>query len=258
MTSALFLVEDPPAWDAVAPGASIMVTGDEGKHAVAVRRIKPGEQVFVADGRGQAIFGEVLSADKRGLDVRCDEILTAPAPDLAVTAVQALAKGDRSELAVETMTELSVATIVPWQASRSIVRWSEGERGAKQLSRWQSTAREATKQSRQFRIPEIAACASTKEVCARIATVDCAVILHEAATVTLAEHLTSWRADKGKYPATALIITGPEGGISPDELDAFIAAGAHPVLIADHVVRASTAGVVALAQLHALGGVDHG
>ncbi len=257
MTSALFLVEDPHVWAGVTAGASLRVTGDEGKHAVAVRRIKPGEQVFVANGCGQAIFGEVLAADKHGLEVRCDEILTSPVPALSVTAVQALAKGDRSELAVETMTELSVTTIVPWQASRSIVRWSEGERGAKQLSRWKSTAREATKQSRQFRVPEITSCASTKEVCARIATVDCALILHEAAPVTLTEHLNSWCSQNGKRPTTALIITGPEGGISPEELEAFIAAGAVPVLIAEHVVRASTAGVVALAQLHALVGVGH-
>ena len=243
MTDALFLVEEAALADAVV-GGEIVVGGDEGRHAVVVRRIRPGERVLVADGRGSAVRGAVLSAEKSsGLRVRVDERLTEPQPDVRVSVVQALAKGDRAELAVETMTELGVAEIIPWQASRSIVRWSDGERGAKQLARWQAAAREATKQSRRFRVPPLSDPLTTKQICERIAASPAAYVLHEDAT--------DWLADQ-RPAADVLAVVGPRGGISPDELDAFGAGGALPVLVSDAVLRTSTAGVVALAQLQAL------
>lgn len=243
MTDALFLAP----LDGAVLGSEVVVGGDEGRHAVTVRRIRPGETVFVADGDGHAIHGEVVEATKAGLRVRVDGLYTSAEQQLRVVAVQALAKGDRAELAVEIMTELGIAEIVPWRASRSIVRWDTGERGAKQLSRWQSTAREATKQSRRFRVPPVTEPVRTDELCARIAVADACYVLHETAT--------DWLRDVD-VPASGevIVIIGPEGGISPDELDAFVAAGGRPVLVSDAVLRTSTAGVVALAQIQAMTG----
>lgn len=248
MTDALFLVPEV-TFTPDHVGAVVPLEGEEGRHAAVVRRISVGERVLLADGQGHALRGEVVMASKRGLEVRAEDFLAEPEGFFEVTAVQALAKGDRGELAVETMTELGIDRIVPWQASRSIVRWSEGERGAKQLSRWQSTAREASKQSRRFRVPTIEQVASTAGVCDLIASVDLALVLHEEAQDWLAAVLRERMAQGA--PRSVLTITGPEGGISPEELQTFVAAGAHPVLVARHVLRASTAGVVALAQLQA-------
>lgn len=238
MSAALYLADI----DGAAVGTVVRVTGDEAKHAVTVARTKPGEVVLLSDGKGSAVSGPVVSAVPGEMLVEVAQVLS---DDSAVefVAVQGLAKGDRSERAVEMLVEVGARRIVAWQASRSIVRW-QGDRGAKSLAKWQSTATAAMKQSRRFHLPQVEA-ASTKQVAALLAGFDLALVLHEEAT----EHI----ADV-ELPATGSIavVIGPEGGISPEELDAFREAGARLVLMSDGVLRTSTAGAVAVGQLHAL------
>ncbi len=240
MSDALFLAR----FDQVRIGGIVEVTGDEARHAVVVKRTRPGESVLLADGAGRAVRGHVVAAEKNRLAVEVTEILESPPRAHRFVVAQALAKGDRSELAVEIMTELGVDEILAWQASRSIVRW-QGERGAKALGRWAATAREATKQSRRFRIPEVSA-ADTTRVAERIRAAELALVLHESAEKTLS---------RVNLPEAGeiLLVVGPEGGISPDELERFQQAGAVPVRISDGVLRTSTAGAIALGQLTVLG-----
>lgn len=240
MTAPLFLA--PELADPLPPvGGELLLGGDEGRHAAVVRRIGPDEVVLVADGRGRGVRARVLEASNAGLRLEVLEQLDAPEPALRVVAVQALAKGDRSELAVEMLTEVGVTEIWPWQASRSIVRWS-AERREKSLARWRSTAREAAKQSRRLRVPEVRPVLSTAQLCAAFADVDLALVLHEEATTPLRDV---------PLPAhgTVAVVVGPEGGIAAEELERFGAAGARPVLVSDAVLRTSTAGVVAVAGL---------
>lgn len=240
MTDPLFLLERL-AGTQPALGGEVLVDGPEGHHAVAVRRLRAGERVVVADGAGGGVRGEVLDATKAGLRVRVDELLDEPAPAVRLVVAQALAKGDRAELAVEMLTEVGVAELVPWQASRSVARWS-ADRVDRGLTRWRSTAREAAKQSRRLRVPSVSDPVTTKALVQRLAVADLALVLHEDATLPIA-------AVDLPAGGEVVVVVGPEGGISPEELAAFDAVGARTVRVGDHVLRTSTAGVVALAAL---------
>ena len=130
---------------------------------------------------------------------------------------------------------------MPWAASRCITQW-KGERGLKALAKWRATAREAGKQSRRVRFPEVADAASTKQVAALLADADFAAVLHEEGSEPLAT---------AELPAAGhiVLVVGPEGGVSPDELAAFSDAGAKPYRLGRSVLRTSTAGTAATALL---------
>jgi 16S rRNA (uracil1498-N3)-methyltransferase len=240
MTDPLFLL-DGLADPLPLVGDHLTLAGDEGRHAAVVRRIRRAETIMIGNGRGRGVRGVVVDVGAANLVVEVTNHLTSPPESRCFVAAQALAKGDSSELAVEMMTEMGVHEIVPWQAARSIVRWSP-ERTARSLARWRSTVREAAKQSRRLVVPQVSEPVTTQQLAHRAASVDLALTLHNEGAASLAEL---------DLPATGtvLIIIGPEGGISAEELSELTQAGAQPVSISDGVLRTSTAGVVALAGL---------
>jgi 16S rRNA (uracil1498-N3)-methyltransferase len=238
VTDPLFLLDD---LGRPVLGTRVALGGPEGRHASVVRRIGIGEMIMIADGLGSGVRGPVVAVDKSGLVVEVTEQLQTPVRARRFVAVQALAKGDRSELAIEMLTELGIDEIVPWSAARSIVRWT-GDRAEKSLSRWRSTVREAAKQSRRLTVPTVTEARTTKQLATRITEAAIALVLHEDATESLVDV-------ELPTAGTVMIIIGPEGGITAEELDALLAAGAHAVSISDGVLRTSTAGVVALAGL---------
>jgi 16S rRNA (uracil1498-N3)-methyltransferase len=223
----------------VAAGATVVVEGDEAHHAVVVRRTRVGEQVVLVDGSGTSATGVVTGTSKSALTVSVSSVGVAPAPSPSVTVVQAIPKGDRAELAVEVLTEIGTDRIVPWAASRSVGVW-RGERAVKSLSKWRATAREAGKQSRRAWLPEVTAMATTAQVAALVEKADLAVVLHESATSPLA-------AVSLDGVSSIVVVVGPEGGITGEELAAFGAG--HVVRMGEPVLRTSTAGVAAVAAL---------
>lgn len=244
MTAPVFVVETFPTFENTAAGGDrrYVLEGPEGRHAVSVKRLHAGEDVVLTDGAGR--WADCVVMDTEGKDrliLRMDSVQEEAAQEPRITVVQALPKGDRGELAVETMTETGVDAIVPWSASRCITQW-KGERGLKALGKWRATAREAGKQSRRVRFPEVADAASTKQVAALLGTADFAAVLHEEGSEPLAT------AD---LPAAGhiVLVVGPEGGVSPDELAAFADAGAKPYRLGRSVLRTSTAGTAAAALL---------
>jgi 16S rRNA (uracil1498-N3)-methyltransferase len=231
----LFLLDTLPDSD------ELLIDGSEGRHAVEVLRLAPGERVRVGDGRGAVAEGNVVAAGTEGLRVAVRARFEVPAPEPEFVLVQALPKGDRGPLAVDLATELGVDRIVPWTAARCVSRWRD-DRVAKGVAKWRATARAASKQSRRPRVPEVTDPMTTREVCGLLDDADLAVVLHEQARRPLSEL---------QIPRTGVIavVVGPEGGLTDGEVVAFRAAGAEAVRLGAEVLRTSTAGAAALAAL---------
>jgi 16S rRNA (uracil1498-N3)-methyltransferase len=274
VSAPLFLVEALPG------GGSFTLDGPEGHHAATVQRLRVGEALVLADGRGGTASAEVTAVARGSIEVAIIGRSVAAAAEPRLVVVQGIAKGDRGELAVQAMTEVGVDEIVPWAAARSVAQW-RGDRGHKARDKWAATAREAAKQARRAWLPVVAGdpdC-STKQVVTRISAATVAFVLHEEATERLTTASLPWApnthgnqtepipggaqsevipagAQSGVIPLGAqskggeiVLVVGPEGGISDGELDAFVAAGATAVRLGDSVLRTSTAGVAALSVL---------
>jgi len=233
----LFLVPDLPA------AGAFVLDGPEGHHAANVQRLRVGEALLLADGRGGTAAAVVSAAGRGSLTVEVGEPGYEPAPQPRIVVVQGLPKGDRGELAVQAMTEVGVDAVVPWSAARSVTQW-RGERGERARDKWAATAREAAKQARRSWLPAIEPAGPTPAVAARLTRAAAAFVLHEEADDALATV---------ELPAGGeiVLVIGPEGGIAPEELAAFEAAGARSVRLGRTVLRTSTAGVAALSVLSA-------
>ena len=237
MSLPLFLVE-PGTLDG---RATVRLDGEEGRHAAVVRRVRVGEQVELSDGTGTVARCAVEGVDRRVLTCRVLELVERPVPAPHLVVVQALPKGERGELAVELLTEVGVDEVVPWGAARCVARW-RGEREARGVRRWRAASREAAKQSRRAWVPEVTGLSTTADVTSRLASADLALVLHEGTARPIA-------AVRPPESGELVLVVGPEGGITPGELEVFEAAGALPVRLGPSVLRTSTAGAVAAGVL---------
>jgi len=241
MSAPVFAI-DPGALAGAHAGSVLMLDGPEGRHAVTVIRLRVGEPVHLVDGRGTRAIGVVHGHDGRSIlevDVVDVEVEAVPTPRIVV--VQALAKGERGELAVEQLTEIGVDVIVPWAAANCVVQW-RGDRELKGYQRWAVAAHSAAKQSRRAWFPQIADLANTDDVVKLIRGAARAVILHETAEQAI--------GNIEMPPSGELVlIVGPEGGLAPEELEILQWAGAVAVRLGPTVMRTSSAGMVGVAAL---------
>jgi 16S rRNA (uracil1498-N3)-methyltransferase len=238
MSLPVYLISSPAGLEA---GSVVTLDGDEGRHAVVVKRTRVGEQIAVTDGAGTTAICTVTATDRSSLAAEAVSVQVHDPELPRVVVVQAIPKGDRGELAVEMLTEVGVDVIVPWAAARSVAVW-RGGRAEKSLARWRSTAREAAKQARRSWFPVVEEPVSTEQVAALLRGASVPVVLHEAASGPLADLPVPGRGE-------VVIVVGPEGGLSDEELEAFAAVGAEPVRLGSTVLRTSTAGVAATAAL---------
>jgi 16S rRNA (uracil1498-N3)-methyltransferase len=241
---------EPMFWTefATAPksGEQIELGGSEGKHASTVRRMRVGEAIQLTDGMGLRVKGSVAEVLPKSLVVQVLEVSTDAQPTNQFFLVQALAKGDRDELAIQAATELGAVAMIPWQAERSISRW-DAAKASKGQARWQLICDEAAKQSLRTHFPVVAMPLNSDELAKIVDDFDSVLILDPTAKLGLAKV----EGLKGKIA----LVVGPEGGISEVELELFEKAGATRVHLGESILRTSTAGVAAIAAIQALTGV---
>lgn len=276
MTLPLFHVNT--AADIPSIGETATLMGDEGRHAVSVRRIKPGEFITLSDGAGLMAEAEVVSlSGKDTLTAKINTRVFTPQPHTVVTLIQALPKSDRSELSIELATEAGIDFIIPWQAERSIGRWankphatvqfnselcattqdsknksSQGsDKAHKGLMKWHKTAVAAAKQARRPWVPIISGVVGLDAVVDYVQqnhnNNGVTAMLHESAQQSLAILPV-------KQAKHIILIVGPEGGLSEKELSTLESVGAQAVLLGPEVLRTSTAAAVALGSLGILTG----
>jgi 16S rRNA (uracil1498-N3)-methyltransferase len=236
VTAPLFLLEGvaPDAW-------RVSLSGREGHHAADVRRLRVGERVEVTDGRGTRLGCEVRAVARGQVDLEVTARRVEPEPSPRLEVAQALIKSDAAERALAGMTEVGVDAVWPWAAQRSVVTW-DADRVERGVRRWRTIVAEAAKQSRRSRVPDVGVPLSTAQLAQRVREVDVALLLDVAGSEPLA-------AVEVATEATVLLIVGPEGGETPDESAALVAAGARPVHLGPTVLRSATAGTAAAAVL---------
>ena len=243
--------------EACPPGALVTLGGPDARHAVTVSRVHQGEPLLLGNGSGLVLSGTVESTQGAqapggaSLTLRVETATLTPAATPRIRLVQALAKGDRDELAIQAATELGIDGIVPWLAGRSVSRW-EGPKVAKGRERWSTIVREASKQSIRAWLPAVAELTSTKQL-AILAGTSRMLLLEPTASLRLTEVAGRFAAESAESAdgADIVLVVGPEGGLSPAEISSLEAAGATAVRLGDTVLRTSTAGPAALAGLNA-------
>ncbi len=222
------------------------LTGSEAKHAVSVRRMRVGEAIQLTDKAGLRVRGLVDSIVGNNLQVRVRSVEQEPVPQIQITLIQALAKGDRDELAVQAATELGVVGVIPWEADRSVSRWI-GLKEAKSVERWQSIVTEAAKQSLSAWHPVVSSPIKGVQVADLVKDFDLVLVLDPTAAKGIGVQ------NMPKVGKIALVV-GPEGGISETELVALEQAGAVRVHLGVPILRTSTAGIAAISGIFALTG----
>lgn len=232
-------------------GATIDIRGDEARHAVRVSRLRVGERTLIGNGQGVLGSGEVVQIGRDEFSIVLDKVEVVEAPEPELLLVQALAKGDRDERAVEQATEFGVDGILPWQAMRSVSRWEGAgsvDKRMKGMLKWARIAREAAKQSMRARIPQVDEPVSIAKLC-EAAAVDGTdvLVLHPRGSSRLSE----WANHNARGSSKLMLVVGPEGGLDDSELDALEAAGAHILVLGETVLRTSSAGPAAIAVLNA-------
>jgi 16S rRNA (uracil1498-N3)-methyltransferase len=232
-----FFFADAAQLHGATAGDRIELDGDEGRHAADVRRLRVGELVGLTDGAGLVIRAVVVEVRRGELSVEVKDRVNVTRPTPRLTVVQALARGGRDEQAVEAMTEVGVDEVVGWEATRGVARWTD-----RTQPKWQSTARAAAKQSRRAWWPQISGPLTTADVAALCGSAALALVLHEEASDPLAALPLADAAD-------LVVVVGPEGGITDDELEALREAGGQVVRLGRTVLRSSTAGVAALSVI---------
>jgi 16S rRNA (uracil1498-N3)-methyltransferase len=224
VTAAHFFVDDVSA-------DQIRITGADAHHAARALRIRPGEEITVADGRGAVVRARCdgVSPSELIADVLSRDHVEQPVP--AVVVFPAVPKAGKLETIVQKLTEIGVDEIRPWFAARSVVRW-DAKKSAARIERLRAVAREASMQSRRAFLPRVAEPADLDDL------PDVTVILHEGASRLLSAVLPA------VLPRRIGVVIGPEGGLSDEEVERLASTGATPASLGAPILRTETAAVV--------------
>ncbi len=220
------------------------ITGVDAKHIGKVLRMQPGDKLQIVSDDGVSALAEVASITESTVTVRClEKLAESHEPAVKITLAQGLAKGEKMDFIIQKAVELGACSVVPVAMEHSVVRL-DGAKADKKVERWQKIAEAAAKQSKRDIIPQVQAVQSVSEM---LANNNCKtkIIAYECEDRM---SLKTALREAGQMEEILLII-GPEGGISEAELAKARQAGAVPVSLGRRILRAETAGLVAMSAI---------
>lgn len=236
----------------VDPEASrVEVTADEAHHLSRVVRVRVGDTVGVFDGRGREWRAHVTEIARHSVLLVLDaEVAAVVEPPVRVTLAVGLLKGDQMDAVVRDATAMGVSTIVPLITAHVAVA-SKARPDDRALARWQRVAVAGAKQSQRAVVPTIAPAALVDAVWAAHPCDMTVACMEPAAHGPVAP---PW--SQAARPGSVLLLVGPEGGWSPDEVVRILAHGGQALSLGPRTLRAELAPAVALATLWSIWGWD--
>ncbi len=228
------------------PGQGPLAT-DRGHYLTRVLRLRAGDRFVGFDGRGRQWLGRVIGIERGRVVVeRGEEITPDPEPTLEIVLVQAVARGDRMDYALQKATELGVSAIEPVFAERTEVRLS-GRRLDRRLDHWRAVVTSACEQCGRTRVPDVAPARTLNR------WLDEPADLGSGTNFLL---LPSGAGLRGRAPPQSPIrvLIGPEGGLTAAEVRAAVDAGFDPLVLGPRILRCETAGPAAIAAIQTLWG----
>ena len=224
--------------DQLGTGSTQELSGDEGHHAVAVMRLAVGEQIKIADGSGNWVSGTITEVGKKNLKIDVAQRGSAQAGKPELVVVQAVTKSDRTKEMLELLTVGGADQIIPWQAERCISKWQSDS-----ASKWRSLIKESAKQARRVKLPVLSDEITTSQLVKLFKAKDKVIILHEGTSMGISQ------INLSKDLERIILIVGPEGGISDNEISQLELAGAVTARMGELVLRSAHAGFAALSAI---------
>ena len=219
-------------------GERVRLVGGEGNHAAKVLRMQPGDEALLSDGRGNWSRTVVEDVDSKSLVLKVLDSGHQKKREISITVVQGITKADRRKENIELLVEVGVDRIVPWQASRSIAKLEDG------VEKLQIAARESSKQARRYWHTEVTEVVNTNQLLALVRHSDFTFLCDSEAEARLTDFFPTQR-----YIENVLVIIGPEGGITSEEMEMLSAEGAQIVKLGRPIIRSAHAGMAAVAAL---------
>ena len=228
-------------------GNEMIITGVDAKHISKVLRMTLGDELQIVSDDGVTAQGKISFIDAACVKIGSLKIIAeSNEPKVKITLAQGLAKGEKMDFIIQKAVELGVTSIVPVAMEHSVVQL-DGAKAIKKVERWQKISESAAKQSKRNIIPLVQPVMSVEEMLAKN---NCStkIIAYECENQISLKSVLKEAIEQNKIENLLLII-GPEGGISEDELDLARAAGAKPVSLGRRILRAETAGLVAMSAI---------
>lgn len=222
------------------------ISGVDARHISKVLRMQPGAQVQIVSDDGVSALAEIVAIDSEQVTVRCIEKLSeSHEPRVRLILAQGLAKGEKMDFIIQKAVEMGAYSVVPVAMEHSVVRL-DGPKADKKVERWQKIAESAAKQSKRDIIPQIQPVQSMAKM---LENNDCSTKIIAYECEDRLSLKTALRKAEEKGITDLLLIIGPEGGISEHELELAKNAGAMAVSLGKRILRAETAGLVAISAI---------